>query len=61
VGLTAVQEQVLRTFAVVDDAGTFALAGGGAINVLGVSDRFTHDLDLFTPAADQALRVVWAS
>lgn len=40
-------------FASIDEAGLFALAGGGAINVLQVSDRQTHDLDLFTPDAAQ--------
>jgi hypothetical protein len=49
VALTALQQQILRVVAEVDDMGTVALAGGGAMNVHHVSDRVTHDLDLFTP------------
>ncbi len=47
--LTASQEHVLRVFAGFDDSSSFALVGGGAMNVHGVIDRPTNDLDFFTP------------
>jgi hypothetical protein len=61
-----VQEQIARTIAALPDANGFALAGGGALVVLGVVDRPTRDLDYFgtapeavdrlRPALEQALR-----
>lgn len=47
--LTTTQEHILRVFAGLDGNSSFALVGGGAMNVHGVIDRPTHDLDLFTP------------
>ncbi len=47
--LTALQERVLAVVAGVDEAASFALAGGGALIVWGVVDRSTRDLDLFSP------------
>lgn len=56
--LTPQQLEILNIISAVDTSGVFALAGGGAINALGVADRPTRDLDLFTPALDKLASVV---
>lgn len=56
--LTPQQHEILNIISAVDTSGVFALAGGGAINALGVADRLTCDLDLFTPTLDKLASVV---
>ena len=46
--LSALQRTVLAVLGPLDASASFALAGGAALIVLGVVDRTTRDLDLFT-------------
>ena len=55
--LSRLQEQVARTIASLPEADGFALAGGGALVVLGVVDRPTRDLDYFGTAPDAVDRL----
>jgi hypothetical protein len=57
VPLTPLQEQVARTIATLPEAEGFALAGGGAMIVLGIADRPTRDLDYFGTAPDAVDRL----
>ena len=43
--LTALQHRLRQLVDEIPEAGNVALAGGGALIVLGVVDRFTTDLD----------------
>ncbi len=64
--LNPLQERVAEIIASLDEAGGFALAGGGALIVRGDVQRQTRDLDFFgltpeavdqlVPAADRALQ-----
>lgn len=47
--LTSLQQRVCGIVADLPEAETFALAGGAALNVHGIVDRATDDLDFFTP------------
>lgn len=58
--LTASQEHVLRVFAGLEGSSSFALVGGGAMNVHGVIDRPTNDLDFFTPEIEHIKTVAAA-
>jgi len=49
--LTALQQRVRGIVADLPEAGTVALAGGGALIVHGIVDRATTDLDFFSPDA----------
>ena len=48
--LSEFQERVARMVAALPEARGFALAGGGAMVVHGLTQRSTNDLDFFTPA-----------
>ena len=48
--LTALQERICRLVGSLPGAESAALAGGGALIVLGIVDRGTTDLDFFSPA-----------
>lgn len=48
--LSAFQERVARMVAALPETRDFALAGGGALVVHGLTQRSTNDLDFFTPA-----------
>jgi hypothetical protein len=64
--LSPLQERVAEVIASLDEAGDFALAGGGALIVRGDVQRQTRDLDFFgltaeavdelVPAVDRALQ-----
>ncbi len=47
--LTDLQQRIRRIVARLPESGSFALAGGGALIVSGVVERFTGDLDFFAP------------
>lgn len=55
--LTPLQARVARTVAELPEAADFALAGGGALVVLGIADRTTKDLDYFATAPDAVERL----
>lgn len=48
--LSAFQERVARMVAALPEARGFALGGGGALVVHGLTERSTNDLDFFTTA-----------
>lgn len=55
--LTPLQAKVARTVAELPEAADFALAGGGALVVLGIVDRPTQDLDFFATEPDAVERL----
>lgn len=54
-GLSQFQEDVARSFLAADSEKYFALAGGGALLVHGISARPTQDLDFFTEHPSYAI------
>jgi len=46
--LTALQVEVLRIFFALPESDGFMLAGGAGLVAVGLSERRTEDLDLFT-------------
>lgn len=56
--LSALQERVAVVLAELPEAEGFALAGGGALIVLGAVDRETHDLDFFAEDAGAVDRLL---
>lgn len=55
--LSALQQRVARTIAQLPEADGFALAGGGALVVLGLVDRPTRDLDYFATTPESVDRL----
>lgn len=55
--LSRLQARIARTVAELPDAEGFALAGGGALVVLGIVDRRTEDLDYFATAPEAVDRL----
>ena len=56
--LTALQHGLRQLVDEIPEAGNVALAGGGALIVLGVDDRFTTDLDYFATSEDEVNRLL---
>ncbi len=54
--LTELQERVARIIAELPEALGFALAGGAALLVHGLTERSTNDLDYFTTAPSSIAR-----
>jgi hypothetical protein len=55
--LSRLQARIARTVAELPEAEGFALAGGGALVVLGIVDRPTEDLDYFATAPEAVDRL----
>ena len=56
--LTDLQHRVWHVVGPLPDSESVALAGGGALIVLGIVDRATSDLDFFAASASQAERFI---
>jgi len=57
VSLDPLHEQIARIAFALPEAGQAALAGGGAMLALGLVDRPTQDVDLFTPDPAEVTRL----